>query len=402
MHVLQLSWEFPPHLVGGMGRHVAELAPALAAAGLRVSVVTPQLRGGPDAEQLAPGLNIYRIPMEYAPGADYPHYVALCNRELERAALSLQGSLGRFDLIHTHDWLTAQSAARLKHLWQTPLIATVHATERGRGRGILHGRAAQQINDQEWLLTYEAWRIIVCSQFMLGEVTDSFHTPSDKIDVVPNGITLIPDPFAASSDEERRTFRRRFLPDDAYLVFYVGRIVAEKGLQVLIEAWPQIMAGANAHLIIAGTGGYREILQAQAEAAGLQDVIHFAGFMSDEERDKIYRVADVAVFPSLYEPFGIVALEASAAGCPLVVSDAGGLAEVVRHGETGMIAAAGDPFALAAAVLDCLHEPEQAQMRAAAAFAEVQRAYTWDIIAASTIQIYARVLAEWQAGNWGK
>ncbi len=402
MHVLQLSWEFPPHLVGGMGRHVAELAPALAAAGLRVTVVTPQLRGGHDAEQVGHGLNVYRIPIAHAPGADYPHYVALCNQDLERAALSLQGSLGRFDLIHTHDWLTAQSAARLKHLWQIPLIATIHATERGRGRGSLYGRAAQQIHDQEWLLTYEAWRIIVCSQFMLGEVTHSFHTPNDKIDVVPNGITISPDPFTHSSDEDRRIFRRRFLPDDAYLVFYVGRIVAEKGLQVLIEAWPQVMAGANARLLIAGTGGYRDMLEAQAEAAGLQDVIHFAGFMSDEERDKIYRVADVAVFPSLYEPFGIVALEASAAGCPLVVSDAGGLGEVVRHGETGLVAHAGDPVALATAVLDCLHEPEQAQVRAAAALAEVQQTYPWDAIAITTIQIYERVLAEWQAGNWGR
>ncbi|MBX0329564.1 glycosyltransferase family 4 protein [Oscillochloris sp. ZM17-4] len=399
MHVLQLSWEFPPHVVGGMGRHVAELAPALAEAGLRVSVVTPQLRGGPSVERLAPGLSVYRVPLSPAPGVDFPHYVAQCSRDLERAAMGIATSVGRVDLIHAHDWLTAEAAGRLKHLWRTPLIATIHATERGRGQGHISGRASQQINDQEWLLTYEAWRVIVCSQFMRGQVIDYFQTPADKIDVVTNGIALDPDPFAGPAD--RQAFRRRFAADDEGLVFYVGRIVYEKGLQVLLEAWPQI-APANARLLIAGTGGYLDALQGQAEAAGLNGRVRFAGFLSDDERDKIYRVADVAVFPSIYEPFGMVALEASAASCPLVVSDAGGLAEVVRHRETGLIAPAGDADALAAAVLECLRCPDQARARAGAALAEVRRRYTWDRIAATTITTYTRILAEWRAGDWGR
>jgi glycosyltransferase involved in cell wall biosynthesis len=382
-----------------MGRHVAELAPALAKAGLRVSVVTPHLHGGPLEEELAPGLHIYRIPISPALGVDYPHYVAQASRDLERAADGLRASLGRFDLIHAHDWLTAEAAGRLKHLWRVPLVATVHATERGRGRGHLNGRASQQINDQEWLLTYESWRVIVCSQFMAGQVSEYFQTPADKVDVVPNGVSVIPSPF--SGPAERLAFRRRFVADDERLVFYVGRIVYEKGLQVLIDAWPQI-AAANARLLIAGTGGYLDALQSQAEAAGVNGRVRFAGFLSDADRDTIYRVADVAVFPSLYEPFGIVALEAFAAGCPLVVSDAGGLAEVVRHQVTGLIAPAGDANALAAAVLTCLRHPDAARARAATALREVRQRYTWDRIAESTLPIYRRILGEWEAGSWGK
>ncbi|NNJ11298.1 glycosyltransferase family 4 protein [Chloroflexales bacterium ZM16-3] len=399
MHVLQLSWEFPPHVVGGMGRHVAELAPALAEAGVRVSVVTPQLRGGPIVEHLAPGLSVYRVPLTPSPGVDYPHYVAQCSLDLGRAAMGIAASIGQFDLIHAHDWLTAEAGGRLKHLWRIPLVATVHATERGRGRGHLGSRAAQQINDQEWLLTYEAWRVIVCSRFMYGQVIDYFQTPADKVDVVSNGVALAPSPFVGP--EDRLAFRRRFAADDERLVFHVGRIVYEKGLHVLLEAWPQI-AQAGARLLIAGTGGYLDELQGQAEAAGLNGRVRFAGFLSDEERDKIYRVADVAVFPSLYEPFGIVALEASAAGCPLVVSDAGGLAEVVRHGETGLIAPAWNVDALAAAVLECLRSPERAATRADAALAEMRRHYTWDRISESTITIYKRILDEWRAGSWGR
>jgi glycosyltransferase involved in cell wall biosynthesis len=395
MHVLQLSWEFPPHVVGGMGRHVAELAPALAGAGLRVSVVTPQLRGGPADETLPGGVRVHRVPLTQDPGADYPVYVAQASRDLERAA----AELGPFDLIHAHDWLTAEAAGRLKHHWRVPLVATIHATERGRGRGHLSGRAAHQINDQEWLLTYEAWRVIVCSHFMAAQVGEYFHTPPDKVDVVPNGVAITPDPFAGPG--ERLAFRRRYAADDERLIFHVGRIVYEKGLHVLLDAWPAI-AAHNARLLIAGTGGYLDALQSQVEAAGLSASVRFAGFVSDEDRDSMYRVADVAVFPSLYEPFGIVALESFAACCPLVVSDAGGLAEVVRHGETGLVARAGDAAALAAAVVESLRRPAEAHARANAAFLDVRGHYTWDRIADSTTAVYRKVMREWQAGSWGR
>jgi glycosyltransferase involved in cell wall biosynthesis len=381
-----------------MGRHVAELTPALADCGLRVSVITPQLRGGVAEEQLAPGLRVYRVPLGLAPGPDYPGFVAQASRDLERAARAIHAAQP-VSLIHAHDWLTAEVAGRLKHAWRVPLVATIHATERGRGRGTLMGRAAQQINDQEWLLTYEAWRVIVCSQFMARQVSEYFHTPDDKIDVVPNGVRIAASPFASAA--ERLAFRRRFVADAERLVFHVGRIVYEKGLHVLLEAWPQI-AEANARLLIAGVGGHLDALREQAEAAGVADRVRFAGFVADDDRDRLFHTADVAVFPSLYEPFGIVALEAFAAGCPLVVSSAGGLAEVVRHGETGLVATVGSADALAAAVLGCLYEPAAASARAAQALAEVRRHYTWAHIAAATAGVYQQIYGEWQAGSWGK
>lgn len=399
MHVLQLAWEFPPHVVGGMGRHVAELAPALADAGMRVSIITPQLHGGMIEELLTPNLRISRVPISPALGADYPHYVANVSRHLEQAADDVRKTMGRFDVIHAHDWLTAEASGRLKHLWQIPLVATVHATERGRGCGHLNGRAAQQINDQEWLLTYESWRVIVCSQFMSRQVSEYFQTPADKIDIVPNGMGVPANLFVGT--EDRLAFRRRFAADDERLVFYVGRMVSEKGIHILLDAWPQI-ASAKARLLIAGTGSYLNTLQSQAELAGLGEQVRFLGFVSNEDRDKIYQVADVAAFPSLYEPFGMVALEAFAAGCPLVVSAAGGLAEVVRHGETGLIVPVGNAAALADAVLECMRHPDAARARAATALREVRGSYAWDRIAESTISVYRRVLGEWQTGIWGK
>jgi glycosyltransferase involved in cell wall biosynthesis len=400
MYVLQLSWEYPPHIVGGLGRHVAELSPALARAGARVSVVTPHLRDGAFASTRRPRMHVLRVPPPVMAGYDFPTFVAQTGRALEQAAIALVGSGRRPDIVHAHDWLTAEAAIALKHRWRVPLLATIHATERGRGRGGLDGNGAQAINDIEWRLSYEAWRVIVCSRFMAGQIADYFSAPADKIDVVANGVRVTRGPFDGPA--ERAAFRARFVGPDEARVFSVGRVVFEKGLHVLVEAWRTVAAAAPARLVIAGTGEYLEQLKAQAAALGLDGRILFTGFIDDADRDRLYHAADVAVFPSLYEPFGIVALEACAARCPVVVSAAGGLAEVIDLGVTGLVVPVGDSPALAESVLACLRDPAGAQARAELALRMVRSRYTWGQIAAATMAVYRRVLAEWHASPWGK
>jgi glycogen synthase len=398
MHVLQIAWEYPPHIVGGLGRHVAELLPALAGQGMRVGVVAPRLRDGSPAE-VVDGVEVRRVTVPGTPGGDYPGFVAQAMPALVQAARSLQAEHGRFDLIHAHDWLATEVAIHLKHLWRVPLIATVHATERGRGRGSLHGTAAQRINDLEWRLTFEAWRVIVCSRFMAGQIHTDFQTPPDKIDVVPNGVHLGGTPFQDA--DHWLGFRRRYVADAERMVFHVGRIVYEKGLHVLLDAWPLVTAQTEARLVIAGTGEQLGPLKAQAQALGIEKSVTFAGFIANEDRDRLYHAADLAIFPSLYEPFGIVALEALANACPLVVSDAGGLAEVVQDGVTGLVVPKENAGALADAMIAALARPDMARARAAAALREIRDYYTWPRIAASTVEVYQRVMDEWHADSWG-
>lgn len=398
MHVLQIAWEYPPHIVGGLGRHVAELLPALVGQGVEISVVTPRLRGGA-YEEVADGVVVRRVDVPESPWSDYPSLVAQTTHALQVAADELQSRRGRFDLVHAHDWLAAEVGVALKHRWRVPLIATIHATERGRGRGSLNGPAAQRINDLEWRLTFEAWRVIVCSRFMARQLGDYFQTPADKIDVVPNGVHIGGSPFEDA--EGWLAFRRRYVADDERMVFYVGRIVYEKGLHVLLDAWPRIVGAQKARLIIAGSGEYLAPLKGQAEALGVSDTVRFVGFVSDAERDRLYHAADLAIFPSLYEPFGIVALEALATACPLVVSDAGGLAEVVQAGVTGLVAPADNPGALADAVIAALSRPDLARARAAAALRDIRDYYTWPRIACATAAVYERVLGEWWDSDWG-
>jgi glycogen synthase len=399
MRVLMLSWEYPPHLVGGLGRHVMNLAPALVAGGVSVVVLTPLLGAGAHYELSADGVHVHRV--EVPRMEDYG-FLAFCqetNTVLERAARELQRAGGDFALIHAHDWLVAGTATALKHAWRRPLIATIHATERGRMQGNLAGGASKQINDIEWSLSYEAWRVIACSRFMAAQVGEYFATPADKIDVVPNGVALAPSPFARRG--EPRAFRRTLAQDGEQLVFYVGRAVYEKGLHVLLNAWPAVRAAApGARLVIAGTGGQLDALKQQAWDLGLEGVV-FTGFISDADRDRLYRVADVAVFPSLYEPFGIVALEAMAAGCPVVASATGGLAEVIRSGENGLAVSPNDPAALAAGLLQALLHPKESRDRAARALRDVKAQYSWPAVAAQTAAVYSRAYDEWRNNPWG-
>lgn len=327
-------------------------------------------------------------------------FVQQTNTLLEHAARALQTEVGHFDLIHAHDWLATPAGIALKHAWRRPLIATVHATERGRGQGRVSEGPSEQINSMEWWLTYEAWRVIACSHFMADQLHEYFNTPPDKIDVVPNGVYVRPSPFASAA--ERLAFRRRFARDDQPLAFYVGRIVYEKGLHVLLEAWPRVLdALPHARLLIAGAGGYLETLKSRAWELGVGNDVIFTGFISDEDRDKLYHIADVAVFPSLYEPFGIVALEAMSARCPVVVARTGGLREVVEPHETGLTVDPNSPESLAWGVLHSLQHPEWARSRASNAFREARDIFNWPRIAALTSAVYQHTYAAWERDSWG-
>lgn len=387
MRVLMLSWEYPPHVVGGMGKHVLDLAPALVQRGVQVHVVTPLLRGGADRELNQDGVYVHRV---FPPPMDaygFVSYVQQANGMMELAARQIYSEFGDFQIIHAHDWLAANAGIALKHAWRRPLIATIHATERGRQQGYVGSAHAEQVNSIEWWLTYEAWRVIACSHFMAEQISAYFNTPRDKVDVVPNGIYIAPNPFESAA--ERLEFRRRFVEDDQPLVYYVGRLVYEKGLHVLLDAWPQVRAAfPRARLLIAGTGAYAEALKSRAWSLGLASDVTFAGFISDEDRDKLYRVSDLAVFPSLYEPFGIVALEAAATGIPLATSHVGGLGEAVIDGQTGVVFPPRDVGALADGVRRVLDDPAAAQQRAVAARERLTSDFAWPTVAEHTAEVY--------------
>jgi len=398
MRVLTLSWEYPPYIVGGLGRHVAALAPALTRLGIEVHLVVPRWAGG-DALEYLPRLTVHRVDPPAHLDDDFYTRVWQTNLELESRATRLWVETGRFDLVHAHDWLVAFSACALKRNFKTPLLATIHATERGRGRGHLHTDQQRAINGVEWWLTYEAWRVIACSGYMAQEIQNYFNVPGDKVDVIPNGVD--PSRFDALEGVDLTHFRNRYALPEEQIVFYVGRVVEEKGVYVLLDAVPRVLAThPTAKFVIAGTGDALSELRDRAWKIGVGPKVLFTGFISDEDRDRLFKVADCAVFPSLYEPFGIVALEAMAARCPVVVSEVGGLKDVVEHAETGITVYPGNPDSLAWGILHTLQHPEWAATRVENAYRKVREVYNWDTIARQTAAVYERIVQERQKVEW--
>lgn len=405
MRVLLISWEYPPYVVGGIGTHVAQLTPQLAAIAaaraqsgdpLYVDVLTNRFAGGAQVEKPNEWITIHRADLPPMDALDLYNSVVDSNSVLVEHARQMSAD-HHYDLIHAHDWLTADAAIKLKHLWKIPLLVTIHATERGRHQGWLPSATSAAIDNMEWRVTFEAWRVIVCSEFMRGELNRSFGLPLDKISVVVNGVDT--SALGGCTPEEKEELRQRLAPNNERLLLYIGRITHEKGSHVLVEAMPRILeAYPNTLLLVAGKNSQK--LLPLAFEMGIEENVRMLGYVTDGTRDCLYSIADAAIFPSLYEPFGIVALEAMASGCNVIVSETGGLTEVVDHKRTGLTAYPNDPASIAWAVDYLFRDPAAAEERRRQALEEVNTIYRWDRIAKQTVALYDRIHAERDTTEW--
>lgn len=393
--VLMLSWEYPPRVVGGLARAVAGLSRALAAQGAEVSVLTLGESGSPFREEDR-GVEVIRLRNGFPPAPDLIAAVAHFNFDALQAAIPLLE--GKYDLIHAHDWLVAYAARTLKHGFRLPLVATLHATEHGRNQG-LHTPLQRYIHDMEWTLTYEAWRVILCSQAMREEASRLFNLPADKTLVLPNGVE--PDEVSVPEGEDLAAFRRAHAAPDQPMILAMGRLVPEKGFQILLDAFRMVLDRLpRAKLVVAGEGPQRAALEEQAARLGIAPHVYFKGFATDPVRNRLLHVADVAVFPSLYEPFGIVALEAMAVGLPVVASRCGGLCEVIDQGETGILVPPGDAGALADALVPLLMSAGMREHLGRRGRERVRARFGWRRVAEQTLAAYQRILDERRRVVW--
>ncbi|MFZ9629321.1 MAG: glycosyltransferase family 4 protein [Ilumatobacteraceae bacterium] len=379
MRVLMLSWEFPPHVIGGISTHVEGLARALVRAGHEVVVCT--VSGGgtvDDIDEVIDGVRVLRADtsLPWLPDDEFVTRMASINHHLVRVSARLGGWTP--DVVHAHDWMTAWAGDTLKSLHGVPLVATVHATERGRHGGHLPPGLPGTINSIEWWLTYQARSVIACSQFMVHEIIDGFDLPPGKVRLVPNGI-----------DIARWSPRARRSTPDRPLVVAWGRVQFEKGFQVLARAMGELRHRVpGIRCVIAGRGTYLPDLQSTIDFEGVGDIVQLAGFVPDDELRSLLAEASCVVIPSLYEPFGIVALEGMAAGAPTVVARTGGLAEIVGGTGAGVLFEPGDHHALADAIAGVVTDPTGADRLRTEAASLLRRTYSWDAVAASTIEVY--------------
>ncbi|HKC26559.1 MAG TPA: glycosyltransferase family 4 protein [Jatrophihabitans sp.] len=389
MRILMLSWEYPPLVVGGLGRHVEALARELAAQGHDVRVVTRGDAPSRSREQ-RDGVTVLRAALDPL-AIDFTTETLLgwsqaSEHALVRTALPALGHW-RPDVVHAHDWLVAQTAATVVEQTGAALVATLHASEAGRHQGWLPRPLNLAIHSVERWLAQRADAVITCSTTMQHEVSQLFELPAHHVCVIPNGIDAT---RWTTTARAKRAARDRFATESPLLVF-AGRLVHEKGVQTLLRAIrPLREAHAGLRLVVAGAGVHEDALRAQARRLRIARSVEWLGFVPEADLPALLGAADAVVVPSLYEPFGIVALEAAVAATPLVVAETGGLRDLAAASVAAASFPAGDAEALASAVGKVLIDPAAARRTAARAARSVRRDFTWSAVARQTVDVYRR------------
>ncbi|MBO0864484.1 MAG: glycosyltransferase family 4 protein [Mycobacterium sp.] len=388
MKILMVSWEYPPVVIGGLGRHVHHLSTALAAAGHEVVVLSRRPSGTdpsthPSSDEIHEGVRVIAAaqdPHEFTFADDMMAWTLAMGHAMTRTGLSIRTGDGawRPDVVHAHDWLVAHPAIALAESYDVPMVSTIHATEAGRHSGWVAGRLSRQVHAVESWLVRESDSLITCSASMRDEITELFGPGLAETTVIRNGIDAARWPFASR--------RPRTGPPE---LLYVGRLEYEKGVHDAIAALPRIRrTHPGTTLTIAGEGTQYDWLVEQVRKHRVRKATTFVGRLDHAELLAALHRADAAVLPSHYEPFGLVALEAAAAGTPLVTSNIGGLGEAVINGETGMSCPPGDVARLARAVRTVLDDPAAAQRRARAARERLTSDFDWHTVAEETAQVY--------------
>jgi glycogen synthase len=391
MRVLILSWEYPPLIEGGLARHVGKLAENLATLGVEAHVLTRGREESPP-EELSAGVTLHRVrePRRPAELGEFITWVEHMNTDMLAAGVELGDRL-EFDIVHGHDWLVAVAGDHLAKRFRAPLAITIHATEYGRHQGWVDKHPQSHIHSVENWMANRADQVITCSAYMRDHVSDIYRIEEERIAVIPNGID--PADLHLVDDREVRKLRARFATPDEKLVLLVGRLVYEKGFQIALEAMPEVVGRVgNVRFLVAGSGTHEEELRAQAQALGLEKYGTFLGWIGDDVLHSLYRIADLTVVPSIYEPFGLVALEAMACGCPCLVADTGGLREVVPHEEVGLRFRSRDPASLAEVATRLLTDEELGHRLVAEAHEHV-RGFDWADVAERTLAVYEALAA---------
>lgn len=345
------GWEFPPQFSGGLGVACYGLSRALARAGVRVTLVLPSVM---------PITSPYvRVRFAYLPAAcdttcspeSYAHPLA-CVKMCAEGAFYGSGLLHRvraygraaraiareeaFDLIHAHDWLTIPAALEAKRASGKPLVLHIHATEFDRSGG---SGAHEAVYAIEKAGMEAADAVVVVSNYTKNIVETRYGIPSHKITVAHNGIDedhlrmLAQDggTFASATLSLVRRLKRA----GARFVLFAGRITLQKGPDYFVELARRVLAlRSDTYFFMIGTGDMRGQILDQIAAAGLSGRFFLHGYYTHPELEALLDVADLYVFPSVSEPFGIVPLEAAQRGTPVILSKQSGVAEVFKHALT--------------------------------------------------------------------
>lgn len=384
-NVLILTWEYPPHIVGGLARHVHALSAELVKSGHEIHVLTSNPANAASYEEMD-GVHVHRVVPLNAQDADFLSWIGGLNLAMADYALTMESHI-RFDIVHNHDWMTGAAAGYISKALELPLISTIHGTEYGRNNGIFN-ELQEFIFNKEKELAESSQHIIVCSEHMSQEIKGLFGIIESKISVIPNGAFM-------ETRSQKEIIADESFPfiKDRKVVFSIGRIVREKGFETIIKA-AAILKESYPELcfVIAGNGPLLDYYRQMIKKLSLSEYVYFLGFVQEDVRKGLLGRADIAVFASTYEPFGLAAAEALTAGVPTIISDTGGMKGLAEHLKTAFYTKPGDEGSLAGMIEYILANEIQAKHIAHQGQLAVTSKFSWKENAKSTESLY-RTLA---------
>jgi glycogen(starch) synthase len=409
-----LVYEYPPKIVGGLGTYAAEITRKFVLMDNDITVFTMNDDAGSlPTREIWRGIEIHR-PLHIDISDSLPDVVAEDIKKWGRganlfskilvynylSASKLVNELIRkegikYDIVVAHDWLSAIGGITVKKEVGLPLAFHVHSTEKGRTLG----NGSEVVSNIELHSAMAADVIVTVSYAMKDELT-KLGFPKDKIQVCYNGV----DPQKYNPDsvdaEQIRKIRALYgIKDDEMMILFIGRLVGVKGVDRLIMAMPHILQKTpKARLVIVGLGDLQEYLVNLVKMTKMDSYVKFRfDFIPEEERISHYAACDIAVFPSLYEPFGIVVLEAMSMGRPVVVGGAGvsGMREIVvccGEEQCGYHVNPTDPSDIAWGINSALETPERRKWLGSNGRKRVLSEFTWEKVAERTLEVYEKTI----------
>jgi len=398
MRILHVSSEYPPQKIFGLGRYVAGLSAELAAQGHEVHVLTNSI-GGADQDVVDRGVHIHRVdypPPPKPPAAGAP--VMAFNLHLQQRSHFLgREALGNPEVLVSHDWLTALAGHRIAGRLGIPHLWTVHDT--------VHGKRAGQVEAAEDRVTHqiECWAartadlVLVNSRAIGDEVRRIHHAPGSRVELLHPGIDA-PSEGPALPPSRLQAFRSLFAKPGELLVTFTGRMDLEKGIDTLINAFALLRRRRpDVRLALAGRGVLQPMIEEHLEKLGLKGSVSLPGYLEGEVLSAFYQVGDIHVCPSHYEPFGLVVLEAMRAGMPVVVSDTGGLRDIVSAPRTGRRAPPRDPAALASALEELARDPGLRKRLGESGRTHALEQFAWPRLAREAGRLYGKAASSRKA-----
>jgi len=414
MRLAVMVYEYPPKIVGGLGTYAAEITRKFVLLENDVSVFTMNDdKGALPTRELWRGIEIHR-PLHIDVSDSLPDVIAEDVRRWGRgiqffskilvynylSASKLINELVRkegfkYDVLVAHDWLSVIAGVTAKRELGLPLVFHVHSTEKGRTLG----NGSEVVSSIEHRGGQMADLVITVSNAMKEELIE-LGFPKEKIRVCYNGVD--PEKYSPDkvSEAKRKEIRESYgLKDDDQMILFIGRLVWIKGVDKLIMALPHVLQKvSNAKLVVVGLGDMEGHLKTMVNGLNLQDAVKFRfEFVPEEERIAHYAACDLAVFPSLYEPFGIVALEAMSMEKPVVVGASGvsGMREIVitdGPDQCGFHVNPTDPVDIAWGIVSSLQSQDKKLELGRNGRKRVLAEFTWDIIAKKTLEVYSELI----------